>query len=149
MQLTKFTDLGLRVLMYLTQKEASRVVTINEMTEALNVSKPNLVKVVHFLAKNGWLITTRGKGGGLKLAKEATEYRLGAAIRLLEQSFVLVDCAHPPCPLQQGCELKGILNQAMSAFFAELDRHTLADLIKNETEKSIQHLHTIMIKNLS
>jgi Rrf2 family nitric oxide-sensitive transcriptional repressor len=148
MQLTQFTDLGLRVLMYLTHKERVQPVTINEIAEAFNVSRHNLVKVVHFLSQHDWLVTTRGKGGGLALAKPPEQYPLGVLIRLLEGSFDLVSCSNPPCVLQVGCELKMALNQAMQAFFVVLDGYTLADLIKNRTEKSIEALHQVMMVRL-
>lgn len=148
MQLTQFTDLGLRVLMYLTPKQRAHPVTINEIAEAFNVSRHNLVKVVHFLSQHGWLTTTRGKGGGLALSKLPEHYPLGVMIRLLEGSFELVSCSNPPCALQVGCELKMILDQAMQSFLVVLDGYTLADLTKNRTEKSIEGLHKIMMVRL-
>jgi Rrf2 family nitric oxide-sensitive transcriptional repressor len=144
MQLTQFTDLGLRVLMYLSKKAPDHVVTINEISAAFCVSRHNLVKVVHFLSQKDCLITARGKGGGLKLAKNPADYSLGGMIRLLEQGFELVSCTTPLCPLNQGCELKNILKDALNAFFDVLDRYTLADLIKNQTEISLVELHTLM-----
>ncbi|TDR30411.1 RrF2 family transcriptional regulator [Hydromonas duriensis] len=148
MQLTQFTDLGLRVLMYLTPNERVQPVTINEIAEAFNVSRHNLVKVVHFLSQHGWLTTTRGKGGGLALARPPEQYPLGVIIRLLEGSFDLVSCSNPLCALQVGCELKAVLNQAIQAFFVVLDDYTLADLTKNQTGKSINGLHQVMMFRL-
>ncbi|MBY0346175.1 MAG: Rrf2 family transcriptional regulator [Neisseriaceae bacterium] len=144
MQLTQFTDLGLRVLMYLSKKAPDQVVTINEISAAFGVSRHNLVKVVHFLSQKDYLITVRGKGGGLDLAKNPVDYPLGSIIRLLEQGFELVSCTSPPCPLKQSCELKNILKQALNAFFEVLDRYTLADLVRNQTEVSLTELHLLM-----
>lgn len=134
MQLNRFTDLGLRVLIYLTQPARATPFTISEMAEELKVSHNHLVKVVHFMGKQGWVITTRGKGGGISLARPANEYRMGQAIKQLEQNTQnqnqLVDCHTAPCTLIHICLLKPVLDQALQAFFDVLDQYTLADMIK-------------------
>lgn len=145
MQLTQFTDLGLRVLMYLTPSGRAEPITINELANAFGVSRHNLVKVVHFMAQRQWLVTTRGKGGGLSLAKPMTDYRLGELIRQLEGSFELAHCNALPCVLRGGCELNHVLNKAVSAFFEVLDACTLADLMQLQTQKTIGFLHQKML----
>ncbi|UGA38296.1 Rrf2 family transcriptional regulator [Chromobacterium haemolyticum] len=117
MQLTRFTDLGLRVLMYLTWQEEGQLATIPEIAACFEVSRNHLVKVVHFMAQQGWLQTSRGKGGGLALARAPEQYRVGEVVRELEGLSQLIDCADPPCALRQGCRLKGALDEALAAFF--------------------------------
>ena len=91
MQLTHFTDLGLRVLMYLTDEPRATPVTIGEIAERYAVTRNHLVKVVHFMSQQGWLVTTRGKGGGLALARAANLYPLGQGIRQLEGITELIE----------------------------------------------------------
>jgi Rrf2 family nitric oxide-sensitive transcriptional repressor len=79
MQLNRFTDLGLRVLMYLTHRDREQPVTISEIAERFEVSRNHLVKVVHFMGVQGWLNNSRGKGGGLALAQPPEHYRLAAS----------------------------------------------------------------------
>lgn len=143
MQLTHFTDLGLRVLMYLSHQDGVAPVTISEIAERFAVSRHHLVKVVHFMAQEGWLITTRGKGGGLALARPAQGYRLGQVIRALERVTDLIDCAEPPCALRGQCRLKSVLDQALDAFFAVLERYTLADAVASPTGEAIVVLHRL------
>lgn len=152
MQLNRFTDLGLRVLMYLTQPSRPTPFTISEMAEELIVSQNHLVKVVHFMSKQGWIKTTRGKGGGIVLAQAASEYRLGNVIRILEsntnQQNSLVDCNHPPCILRPSCMLKPTLDQAVQVFFNFLDQYTLADAIRQPVQQSIGKENRIQILDL-
>lgn len=143
MQLTHFTDLGLRVLMYLTHQDRSEPVTINEIAQRFDASRHHLVKVAHFLGQQGWIITTRGKGGGLALAQPAGSYRLGQIIRVLERNPDLIDCAEPPCGLRGNCQLKGLLDQALDAFYGALDQHTLADAVASPTSEAIITLHRL------
>ncbi|MBM2884702.1 Rrf2 family transcriptional regulator [Chromobacterium phragmitis] len=141
MQLTRFTDLGLRVLMYLTGLESGQLATIPEIAERFEVSRNHLVKVVHFMAQQGWLATSRGKGGGLALARPPEHFRLGDVVRALEGSPQLIDCAEPPCALRQGCLLKGALDGALAAFFQTLDGYTLRDIVASPTGEAIIRLH--------
>lgn len=142
MQLTHFTDLGLRVLMYLSHPEPHRPpVTISEIAERFDVSRNHLVKVVHFMGQQGWLLTTRGKGGGLALALAPDAYRLGTLTRILEGATELIDCADPPCSLRGRCQLKGLLDKALVAFFDVLDEYTLADATASPTHEVIVMLH--------
>lgn len=153
MQLTHFTDLGLRVLMYTSQPQrvtqSGKAVTISEIAQSLQVSRNHLVKVVHFMAGQGWLATTRGKGGGLALAKSPDQYNLGQLVRVLEGTTQLVDCADPPCALRMGCGLKTLLNQALQAFYQSLDQYTLADIIQGKTQEILSELQRINVVQLA
>ena len=153
MQLTHFTDLGMRVLMYTSQPQrvtqSGKAVTISEIAQSLNVSRNHLVKVVHFMAGQQWLVTTRGKGGGLALAKLPEQYNLGQLIRVLEGTTQLVDCAAPACALRFGCALKPLLNQALQVFYHFLDQYTLADIIQGKTQEILSELHRIHIVQLT
>lgn len=153
MQLTHFTDLGLRVLMYVSQPErvthTGKAVTISEIAESLNVSRNHLVKVVHFMAGHQWLSTTRGKGGGLALAKTPEEYNLGQLVRILEGTTQVINCAEPPCALRFGCGLKGVLNDALQAFYQHLDQYTLADILQDKTKEILSELQRIKVVQLA
>ncbi|WP_447919077.1 Rrf2 family transcriptional regulator [Achromobacter aegrifaciens] len=142
MQLTRFTDFGLRVLMYLTQcRDRSAAVTIPEIADRFSVSRNHLVKVVHFMAQQGWVSTSRGKGGGLRLSRSADNYRVGDLIRQLEQQGPLIDCREPPCALDGACRLSGVLAQTLQAFYDALNGYTLADLVRDPTAAAIIKLH--------
>ncbi|MFL9608798.1 RrF2 family transcriptional regulator [Methylobacillus sp. Pita2] len=133
MQLTKFTDLGLRVLMYVSQHERNKPITISEIATQFNIPRNHLIKVVTFLNKTGWIQTTRGPNGGLRLGTDPASLRLGHVIRVLEGSVSLVNCQEPPCPLGGQCGLKHALDQGLNAFYEYMDTYTLQDVIHNST----------------
>lgn len=88
------------------------------------------MKVVNALTQAGYLTAVRGRSGGLKLAKPADEIVLGAVVRATEPDFALVECfaTGNQCVITRCCKLAGVLDEALNAFLATLDRHTLASI---------------------
>ncbi len=133
MRLTQWTDYTLRVLMYCAASEGRvQPVTITEVAESYGISRSHLTKIVQELSALGLLNTSRGRGGGMRLMKPASDINIGAVVRATETDFNLVECfdpEHNQCRLNSHCYLKGVLGQAMQAFLAVLDRVTLADLL--------------------
>lgn len=94
MQLNKFTDYALRTVMYISPPRDAPY-TIAELAENLQVSQNHLVKVVHFMAKNEWIITSRGKGGGIRLNPDALSAQLGEIVKILQGNQEIIDCNSP------------------------------------------------------
>ena len=135
MNLTRFSDYSLRVLIS-AGSYPERLLTIAEIATSYQISENHLMKVVHKLAQLGILETQRGKGGGLRLACAPQEINLGAVLRQTEQGQPLVECfdpLHSHCKIARACQLKQVLYQAEQAFYAELDRYTLADLLQDRS----------------
>lgn len=133
MQLTYYTDYGLRILMYMSALPEGEAINIDRASEAFALSRNHVNKIVHQLGREGFIATRRGKGGGIRLAKPPQEIRLGDVIRRLENNLRAVDCEAPSCcVLLPVCRLKNVLTDAMAAFLAECDRYTLADLVERD-----------------
>lgn len=133
MRLTSFTDYSLRVLIYLGT-DPSRRATISEVAAAFDVSENHLMKVVHFLGQQGWLTNVRGKGGGMELALAPKDIGVGKVVRIAEAGDLPAACfsSEPDtCPIARICRLRGVLNDAVNAFYAVLDEYTLEDLVQN------------------
>jgi Rrf2 family nitric oxide-sensitive transcriptional repressor len=133
MRLTQWSDYSLRVLMYCAACAGrEQPATIGEIAEAHGISRSHLTKIVMTLSAQGWLETTRGRGGGLRLLRPAAEIGLGEVIRATETDFTLVECfdaEHNSCRLDGFCRLKGTLRQALDAYLAVLDGMSVADLV--------------------
>ena len=131
MRITRYTDYSLRVLIYLGVK-GEELVTIQEIADCYRISRNHLMKVVYDLNQRGYIETLRGKGGGMRLRARPEDLRLGDLIRAVEQDLTLVECFgdHNQCRITPACTLKGVLAEALDAFFDSLNRYTLADLLK-------------------
>lgn len=130
MRLTYLTDYSLRVLMYVSAVP-QRLVTIQEIAQGYGISENHLMKVVHGLAQHGFIETVRGRGGGLRLARPASDITVGAVVRAVEDDFALVECFRTDntCRITPVCRLRGALQDALGAYFEVLDNRTLAELV--------------------
>lgn len=130
MRLTVMTDYALRLLVYVA-KRPDRRCTIVEVAQAHGISEAHLMKVTHQLGIYGWILTARGRGGGIRLARPPGEIRLGEVVRSMETDFRLAECFGPgsACALTGDCRLAGMIDEALQAFFRSLDSRTLAQIV--------------------
>jgi len=131
MQLTRYTDFSLRVLIYLAVRP-DNLATIEELSKAYAISRAHLMKVVHQLGRGGFLETVRGRGGGFQLARAPEGINVGDVVRYSEGKINLVECFDPAtshCRIEPVCGLRGVLEEALETFLETLDRYTLADLV--------------------
>jgi len=139
MELTRYTDYSLRILLYLALHKDS-CVTIDEIASTYDISRHHVAKAVHHLGRMGIIRTTRGKGGGMYLAARPEEINIGHLVRQTEPHMNLLECFDielNTCPLIHACTLKGVLKQAKLAFLDVLDRYTLADMLGRKRETSM------------
>lgn len=142
MRLTSFTDYTLRMLLHLAADE-QRLVTIHDMADLHGISKNHLMKVVYELGRAGIVETVRGRNGGFRLRRRPEEINVGAVVRLAEGDFHMAECFDPAggrCCFSSGCGLQHVLAQATDAYLAELDRHTLAALLRMPQHTSPVHV---------
>jgi Rrf2 family nitric oxide-sensitive transcriptional repressor len=140
MQLTRYTDYGLRTLIYLALLPSGRRASIDEISSTYDISRNNVNKIVHQLGKAGIIETKRGKGGGVYLKRVPQDLNIGDLVGLLENTLQIVECQTPRCRILPVCKLKGILEQATRAFVDSLKAYTLADLLEDESQALIQIL---------
>jgi len=130
MQLTRHSDYSLRVLIFLAVNRDA-LATIPQIAEAYGISRGHLMKVVQELGQLGYIETLRGRGGGLRLALDPSQIRLGDVVRKTEERLDLVECFSTSgggCRIEPACRLKAALQQALAAFIETLNGYTLADV---------------------
>jgi len=145
MRLTRFSDIGLRVLIYLEragERPSSHPVTAAEIGSQFDIPLNHLVKVVGQLAKLGWIQATRGRNGGLRLLADPETLTIGQVLRKLEgDGGDLADCEGTNCALKMDCQLRGMLRAGMRAFYEAMDRYTLAQVTSGSTGEQVIRMH--------
>ncbi len=133
MRLTTFSDYSIRVILYLGIQRGE-LAKIIDISNAYSISENHLTKVVHFLAQNNFIETTRGKGGGLRLVRDPKTINVGQLIRLTEGDTGFLPCldTEGACCIQSVCKLRGVLREAQTALYKVFDQYTIADLLVPE-----------------
>lgn len=135
MQLKKYTDYGLRILMYLASFEADKncsepkLATIREICDTFGLSANHVNKVVHHLGRLELIETRRGKNGGFLLAKQPEDISLAFVIRQLEGDEKWIECENPYCVALPACELKAIVARGKDLFYDYLSQYSLKSLM--------------------
>jgi Rrf2 family nitric oxide-sensitive transcriptional repressor len=129
MQLSLQTDYGLRVLMALATGD--RQLSVDEIARRYGISRNHLAKVAQRLQAEGFVTTFRGRGGGMRLARPASDIVVGDVVRRLENLSSFVGCfaGGSGCVVDGLCSLKPALAGALDAFLTHLDGVALADLV--------------------
>ncbi|ERP88687.1 transcriptional regulator [Labrenzia sp. C1B10] len=130
MRLSQASDFALRILMATGQSDDPQ--TVDKLSRQLGLAKSHVMKIVAHLAKGGYLETTRGRGGGIRLAKTPDMIRLGDVVRLIEPDLGVVACLKPEptvCAFLPRCALKGAMARASEAFLESLNTETLASIL--------------------
>jgi Rrf2 family transcriptional regulator, nitric oxide-sensitive transcriptional repressor len=142
MRITRFSDIGLRVLIYLSGADKRTTpATVGEIAKQFDIPINHLVKVVGQLVRAGWIQALRGRNGGLSLRADPATLRIGTVLRELEGDAELVDCEGQHCRLSQNCVLRSALTAGLRAFYDAMDRYTLADLTGGTVGEQIIVMH--------
>ncbi len=128
MQLTRFTDYALRTLIYLAGRPLNDKVALSHLAHTFDMNLHHLNKVSQKLTQMGYLVSTRGKQGGISLARPPESIRIGDVVRDMEPCLAAIDCDGIHCPIRSSCGLRGVLGRASQAFIRELDGVRLSDV---------------------
>lgn len=135
MQLDKFSDYALRVLMVLAVKRPETV-SVRQISETFGISDNHVAKIATSLVRAGFVISQRGRAGGLSLAKDPQQITVGSVLRTIKETTPVAECfgVHNTCKILPACGLREPLHKAQEAFFATLDAYSLQDIIQQRTQ---------------
>ncbi|MGD9648889.1 MAG: Rrf2 family transcriptional regulator [Pirellulales bacterium] len=128
MQLNTQTDYALRTLMYLAARGGRA--TVAQIAGLYGISSHHVAKVVNQLGRAGYVRNIRGIGGGIELARQPAEIRIGQVVEHFEGSLHLLACVDTPnvCSIESFCKLKRVLAEAERVQLDYLNSVTLADV---------------------
>ena len=132
MRLTTRTNLAARILMACATNP-DRMLRTAEIADLCNCSTNHAAHVVQHLNAEGFLITSRGRAGGIRLARPVDQISIGAVFRVFEAEIPFAECFDSDtntCPLSGNCRLRNYIIRALDAFYHELDMVTLDDLVR-------------------
>ncbi|WP_299860177.1 iron-responsive transcriptional regulator RirA [uncultured Hoeflea sp.] len=132
MRLTRQTNYAVRMLMYCAANDG-QLSRIGDIAEAYSVSELFLFKILQPLTKSGLVVSVRGRNGGIRLGRAATDITLLDVVKVTEENFAMAECFEndaTECPLVDSCGLNTALRKALAAFFDVLSTYSIDDLVK-------------------
>lgn len=132
MLFTKASEYALLSLIHIAKSQEPQ--DVDTMSNALDIPKSFLAKILQALAKDNLLKSFKGAKGGFVLVKNPQEYTLKEIINSVEKKSINVfECSNGICPSQKGdnCNLMPVLVTLQNKIDEFLVSITLEDIIKN------------------
>ncbi len=130
MRLNKSTRDAIRILVDCARSGDS-LIKVADLSTRLDITPQNVFKIVHLLSRAGMVAPTRGRYGGVRLARPAADIHIGDVVRALEMSAVSADTDgdQGAAALSHGeSGVNRVLDAALEAFVMVLNQHSLADM---------------------
>ncbi|MBS0203200.1 MAG: Rrf2 family transcriptional regulator [Planctomycetes bacterium] len=129
MRLALQTDYSLRTLMFLAARPGRQ--TVAGVAGFFQISETHVGKVVHQLARLGYVRSIRGIGGGLELARPADQITIGEVVQAIEGNVHLLECIgmEDVCVIQRHCKLRTVLDRAERIQLEYLNSVRLTDVL--------------------
>ena len=128
MKITRASDFAIRILVRLAESKSK--LTSEKIAREIEVPFSHVAKIVQSLSRNGFIASSKGKNGGLRLAQDPQKIDLSKVIQAVEGPFVLSDCIlnKGVCGFSHGCKVRKCLGQVRSEMIKVLAKTNIYDL---------------------
>ena len=131
LKLSKKTDYAIILLTHL--REANTPVSAHKVSEFYQLPYPMVANILKLLVSSGLIKSIRGQHGGYVLARPAENIILSDIIKVTDNPFTLVECAHNEelCKVQKCCPTKHTLIALHNKIQQFIEETTLATIVKD------------------
>ena len=129
MILTKTTEYAVRVLAYMA-KEKDQLLSAKYLHEQLQIPYKYLTRLMTDLAKNGYLVSVKGRDGGFRIIKDLKEISLANIVQSVEgmDSFNACILGFHECSSENPCAMHFVWEGNKKQLLKTLKTTTLNDL---------------------
>jgi len=135
---------ALHVMIDLAQHVTDGPVPLSEISQRNDISMKYLEMIVAMLNKAGFVESYRGKSGGYRLSKDASEYTMQSILELTEGTLAPVSCLEGGCPKSDGCITVPLWKNLDGIIEKYLESVTLKDVVDGNVSTA-----ELVIKNLN
>jgi len=127
--LTRKTEYAIRAMWELTQVHGEST-TANQIAQRQSIPPKYLPQILSELARAGLVSSSRGYGGGLKLAKAGDEIMIFEIIEAMQGKMTLFECqcGDINCGFYKTCTLRSVYQKAQNAMEAVFSNTHLIDI---------------------
>lgn len=136
MRLTKQSGYAVRIVVECASVKDG-LTRIADIAARYNITKHNVAKTVPILVRHGILEAVRGRNGGIRLARPASQITVGEIVRASETTHIVADCFggdEVDCAIRPAAPINRMLDEALGAFITVLDQHTVEDMISGRNK---------------
>lgn len=129
----------MRVMLDLALNQTGGFIPLKDISERQDITVKYLEQIVIPLTRAGYLKSSRGAGGGYRLARSPKEYKIGNILRVMEGNLSPLACLEDDpneCPRSEICPTLSFwegLNRTIEEY---VDGITLEDLLKKDTKQA-------------
>jgi len=140
--ISRQSDYAARLVLHLACLEPGTRVSIPEISKTRLLPAPFTRRIVGYLVKAGILQTLRGTGGGISLARPASEISLLDILDAMEGGVVLNACIEggKPCVFGRGCLVQRAWGNATDLLQRHLATVTFDTLVGDSPDHQAAHL---------
>ncbi len=135
MMISTKSNYALRVMIDLAEHDEGSYVAMKTIADRQEISLKYLEKILPCLVKEGLIEGVHGKGGGYKLTKKPSEYKISDILSITEGDLAPVRCLEPGashCTKTADCRTLPLWSELNKLVYNYLDSVTIADLMKNK-----------------
>lgn len=146
--LTRKGKYGLKALVHLARTPAQQLVFVGDIATQNNIPKKFLDTILGELRNAGFVQSRKGKEGGYRLARPATEIMIGHVVRVLDGPLAPIQCASrmryercEDCD-EASCEVRRVMLEVREAIAQVLDNRSLAqmrDAANDDVDAALQY----------
>ncbi|TYR33170.1 Rrf2 family transcriptional regulator [Mesorhizobium microcysteis] len=132
--LTRKGKYGLKALVHLAHLPAGQLAFVNDIASANNIPKKFLDAILGELRNAGFVQSRKGKDGGYRLARPASEIKVGHVVRVLDGPLAPISCASrtryercDDCD-EATCQVRHMMLDVRAAIAEVLDNRSLAEM---------------------
>ena len=135
------TDYAVRTVLHLATLGQGDTVQVRDVAIHRQLPLSFVRRIVARLSASGILETTRGMGGGIKLARPAAQISMLDVVRAMEGSVSLNPCVHAPhtCPLSEGCPAQRAWAGATNVLEVHLESIDFETLAVSQRRHAVAH----------
>jgi Rrf2 family iron-sulfur cluster assembly transcriptional regulator len=129
---------AVRAALTLAEAPEDTLVTVDEISGRLDVPRNYLSKILHAMARGGVLTSTRGPGGGFRLARPASELTLSDIVRHFDDLPDSSGCllGRERCSDDDPCAAHDRWKSVSASVRDFFNKTTLVDLSRSEALRS-------------
>lgn len=132
MELTRKGEYAIRGMLYLARQPRGKVCLVEEISQAMEVPKTFLAKILRDFVKRGLVTSSRGTGGGFALSRPANSITLREVVEAVEGPILPNRCllGTGTCERDGTCRVHPVWKKVRDQIIVVLDGVTIAELAR-------------------